>query len=94
MDKQEIIQSIITNLNSIANSLETLVSTNIPVHEADKDVKATVIPLETVRAVLAEKSRSGKTAEVRELLIKFGANRLSEINPDCYEELLRAAEEL
>ena len=48
--------------------------------------------LEDVRAVLAEKSRSGHTAEVRALLKKYGAAKLSEIDPANYEALLQGAE--
>lgn len=52
------------------------------------------VSLEKVRAVLADKSRAGKTAEVRALLIKFGAEKLSAIEPDQYPALLQAAEKL
>ena len=48
--------------------------------------------LEDVRAVLAEKSRAGHTAEVRALLKKYGAAKLSEINPANYEALMKDAE--
>ena len=57
----------------------------------DNEVQATEAPtkkepkpeltLEDVRAVLAEKSRAGHTAEVRALLKKYGAAKLSEIDP-------------
>jgi hypothetical protein len=50
------------------------------------------LKLEDVRAVLAEKSRAGHTAEVRALLIKYGAAKLSEIDPANYEALLQDAE--
>lgn len=50
------------------------------------------LKLEDVRAVLAEKSRAGHTAEVRALLKKHGANKLSEIDPANYEALLQDAE--
>ena len=40
----------------------------------------TEIPLEKVRGILAEKSRSGHTAEVRSIL-RHGADRLSDIDP-------------
>lgn len=49
------------------------------------------VTLEAVRAVLAEKSRKGHTAEVRELLLKHGAAKLSEINPSEFETLLSEA---
>lgn len=51
-----------------------------------------VLKLENVRAVLAEKSRAGHTAEVRALLQKYGAARLSEIDPANYEALMKDAE--
>jgi hypothetical protein len=52
------------------------------------------VTLEQVRAVLAEKSRSGHTAEVRELLLKYGAAKLSEIDPAEYPTLLAEAAEI
>ena len=50
------------------------------------------LKLEDVRAVLAEKSRAGHTAEVRALLKKYGAAKLSEIDPINYEALRKDAE--
>ena len=68
---------------------------------AKKDTKAAKqepeekpLTLEEVRAVLAEKSRSGYTEEVRELLAKHGADKLSEIDPAEYAALLAEAEVL
>ena len=50
------------------------------------------LKLEDVRAVLAEKSRAGHTAEVRALLKKYGAAKLSAVDPAKYEALLQDAE--
>ena len=50
--------------------------------------------LEEVRAVLADISRSGKTAEMKALLGKFGASKLSDIDPNNYTALLKAAKEV
>ena len=50
------------------------------------------ISLEQVRSVLADKSRAGHTAKVRELLEKHGAAKLSEINSTHYPALLAEAE--
>ena len=68
---------------------------------AKKDAKAAKqepeekpLTLEEVRAVLAEKSRAGHTEEVRELLNKHGADKLSEIDPAEYAALLAEAEVL
>ena len=52
------------------------------------------LTLEDVRAVLADKSRAGHTAEIRELLKKYGANKLSLVDPKHYEALLREVEVL
>ena len=57
-------------------------------------VKAEPIPLERVRAVLADKSRLGHTAEVKALLQKYGAAKLSEVKPEQYPKLLAEAEAL
>ena len=49
------------------------------------------VTLEQVRAVLAEKSRCGHTAQVRELLQKHGAAKLSAIDPTEFKTLLNEA---
>ena len=52
------------------------------------------VPLEKVRAVLAEKSVQGKRKEVQGLIHKYGAERLSDIAPEHYVSLLADAEGL
>ena len=52
------------------------------------------LTLEQVRAALAEKSRAGHTSEVKALLIKHGADKLSDIDPAEYSALLAEAEVL
>lgn len=64
-----------------------------PTEKAQAEQKP-ALTLEQVRAVLAEKSRKGHTAAIRELLQKYGASKLSKIDPQHYEALLREAEEL
>ena len=63
---------------------------------AKKEEKAEPKPLtlEQVRAALAEKSRAGHTAEVKALLLKHGADKLSDIDPAEYPALLAEAEVL
>jgi len=53
-----------------------------------------VLKLEVVRAVLADKSRAGYTAQIRSLLRKYGADKLSGIDPKNYKALLADVEEL
>ncbi len=47
-----------------------------------------------VRKVLAEKSRAGHTAKIKELLIAHGAEKLSEIDPKEYAALVKEVEVL
>ena len=54
----------------------------------------TSLTLEAVRAVLADKSRNGHTADIRALLEKHGAARLSEIDPAKFAVLLADVEAL
>ena len=68
---------------------EVTTSGEIPQEEKKPELK-----LEDVRAVLAEKSRAGHTAAIRTLLQKYGASKLSAVDPKHYEALLKDAEVL
>lgn len=50
------------------------------------------VSLEQVRTVLARLSQAGHTAQVRELIQAAGANKLSEVAPAKYGQLLEQAE--
>lgn len=52
------------------------------------------ISIEDVRAVLAAKSQDGKTREVKALLMKYDAGKLSGVKPEDYPMLLKEAEAL
>ena len=52
------------------------------------------VPLEKVRAVLAEKSGQGKTKEVKALLYKYDAGKLSGVKPEDYPALMEEAQRL
>ena len=62
--------------------------------EAPAPVIEPPLTLEAVRAVLANKSRAGYTAQIRSLLQKYGADKLSGVDPANYKALLADAEEL
>lgn len=49
---------------------------------------------EDVRAALAALSRQGHTKEMKELLTRFGAEKLSEVKASDYAALLAAAKEV
>jgi len=104
MERNKLILDIAVNLRSLADSLQAMVSemeSNEPVDvsQTEVSVKAPTpeekpVTLEQVRAVLAEKSHDGFTAEVRALLEKYGASKLSQIDPSKYADLLAEAEAL
>ena len=52
------------------------------------------LKLEDVRAVLADMSRKGHTAEISDLLQKYGAAKLSGVDPANYSALLKDVEGL
>ena len=59
---------------------------------APKKTEKPAFTLEQVRAKLADLSRSGKQAEVKALLNKLGAKKLTEVPEEKYPELMREAE--
>ena len=79
-------------INGVADWLVEAYSAKEPAEE----VPATepMLTLEEVRAVLAEKSRKGHTAEIRSLLLKHGADKLSQLDPANYKALLADVEVL
>lgn len=62
--------------------------------EEPKPEEEKPLTLEDVRAVCADKSRKGFTAEVKAVLTKHGADKLSEVDPAEYKALLAEVEVL
>ena len=79
-------------INEAVNWLSEQFSTNEPAPEPKPTEP--VLTLEAVRAVLADKSRSGFTAQIRSLLQKYGSDKLSGIDPTNYKALLADVEGL
>ena len=77
-------------IDDVANWLSQQFSSAAPTESEPKPAPT----LEQVRAVLAEKSRTGHTGAIRELLQKYGAAKLSLVDPQHYEALLKDAEGL
>ncbi len=79
---------------NVTNKAETVTET---AKNVTKDVETetktdSTFTLEQVRAKLADLSRGGKQAEVKALLNKLGAKKLTEVPEDKYPELMREAE--
>lgn len=81
-------------LTQTAEELRDFYCTDEPTQKSEEPVPQKIVSLEEVRAVLAEKSRAGKTAAVKELLRRHGADKLSNIDPSEFAALLADAEVL
>ncbi len=79
-----------TVFDDVANWLSHQFSSPAPAKPEPKHAPT----LEQVRAVLAEKSRAGHTAAIRELLQKYGAPRLTLVDSQHYEAPLKDVEGL
>lgn len=100
----EVVQKLIVvaeDIHSLADSVQsvcTVITDSLPVEVKEEpklpEKKEPEISLEKVRGILADKSRAGHTAEVRVIIQKFGADRLSEVDPKYYAAILKEAEVL
>jgi hypothetical protein len=108
MSKIKLLLDVVSDLQSLANSVQAMADAmahSNPVETGQPETAAVAptpaakpaekqVTLEQVRAVLADKSHDGFTAEVRGLLEKHGAKKLSEIDPSEFSTLLEEAEAL
>lgn len=106
MRKTKLLLDVADGLRSLADSVRAVAEAmagNEPAEAVQsqktvtaKEVKpaAKTVTLEQVRAALADKSQQGFTADVRALLEKYGAPKLSQIDPANYAALLADAEGL
>lgn len=88
------LRSAAATINEVANTLAEMFSTTTDETPDTAVPSEPQLTLEQVRAVLADKSRKGHTAEIRSLLQKYGAAKLSGIDPAHYKALLADAEVL
>lgn len=104
MSKIKLLLDVVEDLRSLADSVQAVADAMMqsdapapaaePEHTEPPAAPAKKVTLEDVRAVLAEKSHDGLTAEVRGLLQKYGAQKLSGVDPKHYPALLKDAEML
>lgn len=80
-------------LVSIAENLREIAHTWDDVPQQETVPEAPPLTLADVRAVLAQKSVEGHTGKVQELIRKYGADKLSQIQPVHYAAMLVEAEE-
>jgi len=81
-------------IEAAANWLTEMFSSD-PETEGQIELELNPAPkLEEVRAILADKSRAGYTAQIRDLLQKYGADKLSAVDPAHYRSLIAEVEVL
>ncbi|QGT99531.1 hypothetical protein SYNTR_0938 [Candidatus Syntrophocurvum alkaliphilum] len=89
------LRNAVQSLNSAADLLTKFFNSSGGIQiTSSQETEENPITLEAVRAVLADKALAGYTSEVRALLEKHGAEKLSEIYPAKYPALLKEAEVL
>lgn len=92
LEAAQLMLKVVEDLKKLAESIQEVCTfVNGCLQTPQEEPK---ISLEQVRGVLAEKSRDGFTAEVREIIKRHGADRLSEVDPAEYEAMIAEAENL
>ncbi|WP_316262726.1 hypothetical protein [Anaerococcus vaginalis] len=91
MEIKEDAENLASSIGVLLTALES--DEELPKEEKVKQEEKTY-EIEDVRKILADKSRLGYTAKIRELLEKYGAKKLSKINPEEYAALVSDVEKL
>jgi len=102
LSKVKLLLDVVSDMRSLADSIEVVCKAMTESDAGPKEMptaktetaKEPDIPLEKVRMVLAEKSQLGFTAQVREIIGKYGADKLSAVDKAYYADILKDAEVL
>ena len=88
--KKEVVKLVVKDLEMLTAHLkELLESTEDGKVEKLRAEPSKKIGLKDVRAVLAKFSQHGKTSKVKDLITKYGAMKLSDVDEDKYKDLLK-----
>lgn len=91
MEIKEDAENLASSIGVLLTALES--DEELPKEEKVKQEEK-IYEIEDVRKILADKSRLGHTAKIRELLEKYGAKKLSEIDSGNYKDLVADVEKL
>lgn len=94
MSKMSEMNATIKELRDVASAINDIANWLTSTFGGGDEQPEPQLTFEQVRAILADRSRMGLTAQVRELLLKFGANKLSEVDASSYNQLVTEAKEL
>jgi len=92
----ELLAKAVDDINKCRQELKSYLAPETKAIEVATEPAVELVPItfEEVRTRLAELSRDGKTAQVRELIAKFGATKLSEVDKKHYPAILDGAVEI
>lgn len=107
MSKIKKSQDVINSLRSLADSLKGLVGVlevkTVVANQQEPESKAAESKcvsepnqptLEEVRAAMAEKNRDGYREAVKAIIVKYGANKLTALDPEHYPQVLKEVGEI
>ncbi len=92
MEIKEDAENLASSIGVLLKALES--DEEVPKEGEEVKQEEKTYEIEDVRKILADKSRLGHTAKIRELLEKYGAKKLSEIEPSKYKDLVADVEKL
>ena len=87
-------QSLTVFLQAVAAALDQNSTEYTAAPDPGKHAPDRTITAEQIRQVMRNKQGDGKINQVRELFLKYGAGRLSEVRVEDYASLLRELEAL
>ena len=99
MSRIKLLMEIKEDAENLASSIGVLLTAlesdeGVPKKEEKANQNEKTYEIEDVRKILADKSRLGHTAKIRELLEKYEAKKLSDIEPSNYKDLVADVEKL
>ena len=90
MSQMKFINEVVSQAQDCIDSLSELIAMLESKDTKNKEPEKTY-SLEELRAELADLSRNGFTDDVRKLIKDYGANKLSEVEPSRYADLMKDA---
>lgn len=101
LEMAQLMMKVAEDLRSLSDSVQAVckvimegLSEETKVNDLPEKKAEPAISIEKVRGILASKSQAGYSAEVRAIVSKYGASRLSDIDPKDYPAVLKDAEEI
>ena len=87
-----LLPDVADKLRALVDSITAACSEQPAAVEELAKAEAPTVPLEKLRGVLAEKSQQEFTTNVKDLIRRYGADKLSDIDPDHFPGMLKEAE--